>query len=70
MIMLIRWKYYDYFMILSIIGNSLCLAITDYTDDANITPRNQVLDKVDQIFTAVYTCEAILKILAFGFILH
>lgn len=34
-------------MIASIAGNSVCLALTDYTDDNNVTEWNQVLDKVD-----------------------
>ncbi len=29
------WKGYDYLNILPIIGNSICLAMTDYTDDTN-----------------------------------
>lgn len=34
-------------MILSIAGNSVCLAITDYSDPDNLTLWNQKLDKVD-----------------------
>jgi hypothetical protein len=57
-------------MILSIIGNSICLALTDYNDDTNQTEWNQKLDLADQIFTYVYTAEALLKIIAFGFFIH
>jgi len=57
-------------MILSILGNSVCLAITDYADDNNETEWNQVLNQVDQVFTIVYTCEAFLKMAAFGFVVH
>lgn len=57
-------------MILSIFGNSVCLALTDYTDDNNLTEWNQNLDTVDKIFTVVYTLEACMKILAFGFVIH
>ncbi len=34
-------------MILCIIGNSICLAITDYNDDENKTKWNITLDHVD-----------------------
>lgn len=57
-------------MILSIFGNSVCLALTDYTDDNNLTEWNQNLNTVDQIFTVIYTAEACMKILAFGFVIH
>lgn len=57
-------------MILSIIGNSACLAMTDYSDENNSTEWNQILDRADQGFTVVYATEALLKILAFGLIMH
>lgn len=63
-------RFYDYIMILSILGNSICLAMNDFEDDNNLTLWNQRLDVADQIFTYIYTAEAVLKIIAFGFILH
>lgn len=57
-------------MILSIAGNSILLAITDYTDDDNLTNWNKWLDKVDRGFTAIFIFEAAIKILAFGFVIH
>lgn len=57
-------------MIGCIAGNSILLAITDYTDDDNVTPWNQTLDKVDRGFTGVFVLEAVLKIIAFGFVMH
>jgi hypothetical protein len=57
-------------MILSILGNSVCLALNDYTDDNNETGWNQNLNKIDQFFTVIYTLEACLKIIALGFFMH
>lgn len=57
-------------MIFSIAGNSILLAITDYTDDDNLTKWNIVLDRVDRGFTGIFIFEAVAKILAFGFIIH
>ncbi len=57
-------------MILSIFGNSILLAITDYTDDSNNSEWNNWLDKIDKGFTVVFVFEAALKIIAFGFIMH
>lgn len=68
--MLMTWKLYDSFMILTIFGNSLCLALTDYQDEDTQTQWNKTLQKIDQVFTFIYTVECIIKILAFGFIVH
>lgn len=57
-------------MIMSIAGNSILLAIIDYTDDDNETEWNQWLDKIDRVFTAIFISEAALKILALGFFMH
>jgi hypothetical protein len=57
-------------MILCILGNSASLALMDYRDDNNETWKNQVLVKVDHVFTVIYTSEAILKTIAFGFVIH
>jgi hypothetical protein len=37
---LLSWKYYDYIMVISIIGNSIVLALVDYTDEDNLTEWN------------------------------
>lgn len=66
----LSWKYYDYIMVLSIIGNSIVLALADYTDEDNLTEWNQKLDLADQVFTIIYVIEASVKIVAFGFIIH
>jgi voltage-dependent calcium channel L type alpha-1D len=57
-------------MILSIAGNSLVLAMYDYSDANNQSLWNQRLDNADQYFTIFYIIEAALKIIAFGFIVH
>jgi hypothetical protein len=57
-------------MVLSIIGNSIVLALADYTDEDNLTEWNQKLDLADQVFTIIYVIEASVKIVAFGFIIH
>jgi len=57
-------------MIGCIAGNSILLAITDYTDDDNVTEWNQRLENVDRGFTSVFVLEAVLKIIAIGFVVH
>lgn len=57
-------------MLTAIAGNSLLLAVIDYTDDRNATVWNQWLDKIDKGFTAIFVMEATFKIFAYGLILH
>lgn len=57
-------------MIASIAGNSVLLAITDYTDDDNVTNWNKRLEDIDRVFTVIFILEAVLKITAFGFVIH
>ena len=57
-------------MILTIFGNSLVLAMINYKDDNNLTPWNQSLQVVDNVFTVIYTLESTFKIIAMGFVMH
>lgn len=53
-----------------IILNSLTIAMTDLKDRQSRTMWNQMLDQLQYLFTAVFSVEAILKILGMGFIMH
>jgi len=70
MIWLSEWKFFEWFVILCILGNSLCLALYDYSDRDSLTERNQILDLIGFVFTIIFTLEALIKIIAMGFILH
>jgi hypothetical protein len=50
--------------------NSVAMALYDYSDRDSLTTYNQIIDKMNMIFTLIYTGEAILKIIALGFVLH
>lgn len=57
-------------MIMAILGNSVALAVYDYSDEDDKYTRNKILGVLDLIFTSIYTVEAVLKILAYGFVVH
>jgi Ion transport protein len=57
-------------MMMAILGNSVCLAIYDYSDSDDIGSWNKTLGLLDSIFTGFYTFEAFMKILAYGFVVH
>jgi hypothetical protein len=66
----VDWKYFEYFILFIIFLNSVALTMFDYTDRESKTTRNQLLDVINATFTAVYTLEAFLKIVTYGFVRH
>ncbi len=63
-------RYFENFILLMIFVNSVAMALYDYNDRDSLTEHNQIIDKMNLIFTFIYTVEAILKIIAFGFVRH
>jgi hypothetical protein len=48
--------------------NSITLAMFDYTDRQSETEYNQILNKFEATFVAIYAGEALLRIIAYGFV--
>ncbi len=44
--------------------------MTDYADRESLTTKNQLFNKIDYFFTAIFIAEMVLKIIAMGFIWH
>jgi voltage-dependent calcium channel L type alpha-1D len=57
-------------MLLIILLNSAILASFDYDDPLSKESRNKTLDVIDKSLTGIYTVEAVLKIIAYGFFVH
>ena len=55
---------------LCILGNSIILTLNDYSDRDSKEQYNRNLDVGGNIFTAIFIMEAILKVLAHGFVMH
>lgn len=55
---------------MSIILNSITLALFDYTDRDSLTEYNQWVIFTSNLFTMVFFFEAALKIVAMGFLFH
>ena len=64
----IRSKVFDYFIITLIVINSLILGILDYENPESNSVRNQIGDYSEPFFTAIFALEALIKIIALGFI--
>ena len=67
---LIEWKWFDRFIMLAILVNSLCLSVYDYSDRNADSFYNRVLNWVGIAFTVLFMLEASAKIFAMGFIFH
>lgn len=61
---------FEYVILLTIFANCIALAIfTPYpASDSNTT--NSALEKVENVFMFVFTSECVMKIIAFGFMMH
>lgn len=66
-------SYFDTFILAAIFLNSIAIAFTDYRHvDENYQPsaefstRNNVIEKAEIIFTAIFAAECILKVVAYG----
>ena len=64
------FRIFETFMIISILANSVCLSLYDYSDPDNKLTRNRTLGIMDIAFTGIYTIEAMIKILAYVFVVH
>jgi hypothetical protein len=69
-----EWKWFERFIILCIILNSICLAIADYKTrlkaDNYKSNREKELQIIDNVLTAVFIAEFLLKLVSRGAFLH
>ena len=68
--MLIDWPPFEAVVLLAIIANCVVMAMEEYYPKGD--PRNNLrnLDKSEAYFVAIFTAEAVIKIVALGFVLH
>lgn len=55
---------------ISILLNSICLALTDYSDRDNERDHNKRLETLEMICSYIFILELTLKVIAMGFIMH
>lgn len=63
---LITHKRFDQFILISIVVNSFSLAFYDFDTEKSMS--NTIIDYMGYTFSCIFTLEALLKILAMGFI--
>lgn len=71
---LIEWKWFDNFVTLIILANSIALAMTDYKERVlgpdYVSKINEQLEYVDLAFTSIFIAECVFKIIGMGFVWH
>lgn len=74
LVWLVEWKWFENFITLVILANSIMLACTDYGErlygEDYISVRNLNMATVDTAFSIIFLFECVAKILAMGFVLH
>ncbi|OCT94594.1 voltage-dependent L-type calcium channel subunit alpha-1S [Xenopus laevis] len=67
---IVEWKPFEMIILLTIFANCVALAIFLPMPEDDTNSVNTVLEKVEYIFLFIFTIEAALKIVSYGFILH
>ena len=63
---LMQWRWFDNIIMALIVANSVCMGAFDYIDED--APRNVLLNQLSDVFSILFTIEAVIKIIALGFI--
>ncbi|KHJ99820.1 transporter, cation channel family protein [Oesophagostomum dentatum] len=67
---IIEWGPFEYFILLTIIGNCVVLAMEQHLPKNDKKPLSELLERTEPYFMGIFCLECVLKIIAFGFIAH
>jgi len=73
LVWLIEWRWFDYFITVCIIINSILLACQDYQgvlEKDYVSERNALLKKFDVVLSIIFLGECFCKVLSMGFMIH
>ena len=62
-------RMFEYTILGVIVCNTVALSLYDYSDRESLARRNQIIDNSNKAFTFIYAIEALLKMLALGFVI-
>ncbi|XP_071960409.1 voltage-dependent L-type calcium channel subunit alpha-1D-like isoform X3 [Antedon mediterranea] len=69
-IRLVEWKPFDVIILFTIFANCVALAVYTPFPEQDSNDINTNLEKIEYAFLAIFTAEAVLKIIACGFLMH
>ncbi|KAM3728724.1 Voltage-dependent calcium channel [Dirofilaria immitis] len=67
---IIEWGPFEYFILLTIIGNCVVLALEQHLPKNDKMPLAEMLEHTEPYFMGIFCFEFLLKVIAFGFVLH
>ncbi|KAL9960179.1 hypothetical protein ACROYT_G033596 [Oculina patagonica] len=67
---LVEWKPFDVMILITIFANCAALAAYEPLPEKDSSEINDNLEVAEYVFLAVFTLEAVLKIIAYGFLFH
>ncbi|XP_067387893.1 voltage-dependent L-type calcium channel subunit alpha-1S isoform X2 [Emydura macquarii macquarii] len=69
-ISIVEWKPFEIIILLTIFANCVALAVYLPMPEDDTNASNSSLEKIEYIFLFIFAIEAMLKIIAYGFLLH
>nr|CDS23994.1 voltage dependent calcium channel alpha 1 [Echinococcus granulosus] len=69
-LMIVDAKPFEFFILATILANCIALAINHPYPMGDYNATNVALEKTELVFLIIFTTEAVLKIIAYGFVLH
>ncbi|EGT30002.1 hypothetical protein CAEBREN_28992 [Caenorhabditis brenneri] len=67
---IIEWGPFEYFILLTIIGNCVVLSMEQHLPKNDKKALSEWLERTEPYFMGIFCLECVLKIIAFGFVLH
>lgn len=65
-----EWKAFEFLILFTIFANCVALAVYTPYPESDSNDVNLALEGIEYVFVVIFTMEAILKIIAYGFVLH
>ncbi|RUS83605.1 hypothetical protein EGW08_008624 [Elysia chlorotica] len=65
-----EYKLFEFLVLITIFANCIALAIQTPYPNADSNDLNAALDRIEYVFILIFLLESILKIIAYGFVMH
>ncbi|CAH1121808.1 unnamed protein product [Ceutorhynchus assimilis] len=66
----VEWKPFEWLILMTIFANCVALAVYTPFPNGDSNTTNAYLEKIEYIFLVIFTAECIMKIIAYGFLMH
>ncbi|GLV39288.1 Ca[2+]-channel protein alpha[[1]] subunit D [Carabus blaptoides fortunei] len=67
---IVEWKPFEYLILLTIFANCVALAVYTPFPNGDSNTTNTYLEKIEYVFLVIFTAECVMKIIAYGFMMH